>query len=213
MKNLKETFSKVKEISWNKAVVSFYVVKRKLLNREARYELLQVNIDGKLKNKLRNVTTKKINSSNQALGYDFNTSDLDENVLGIETAETDLQKIIDIIEADESPKFAESFEQIIGSWLYIARLEDSDNILYSVRRVSDGWTTKKVSQLINAIFRNNMLIDLDQKDIFRVDDRVDFFSFNGVIFIANKKNFETALNFREGMERCPATTIITSDDN
>lgn len=46
-----------------------------------------------------------------------------------------------------------------------------------------------------------MLMDLEQKEIFRIDGKVDFFSFNGCIFIANKKNFETALNFREGMER------------
>lgn len=90
---------------------------------------------------------------------------------------------------------------LIGSWIYIARLEKDGQILYSVRRVSEGWTTKKVSQFINMIFDNNMLVDIEQKEIFRIDGKVDFFSFDGVIFIADKKNFETALNFREGMER------------
>ncbi|MBX9723946.1 MAG: DUF4868 domain-containing protein, partial [Candidatus Obscuribacterales bacterium] len=69
------------------------------------------------------------------------------------------------------------------------------------RRVSEGWTTKKVSQLISMIFQDNMLVDIDQKEIFRIDGKVDFFSYDGTTFIADKKNFETALNFREGMER------------
>jgi hypothetical protein len=73
--------------------------------------------------------------------------------------------------------------------------------LFSARRVSEGWTTKKVIQLINMVFHNNMLVDLGQQEIFRIDGKVDFFTYNDVIFIADKKNFETALNFRVGMER------------
>lgn len=201
MEELQNSFNEVKEINWNEAVVSFYVVKRRLANREAKYEILQVNVDENLRKKLRKVANDKVKRSNQALEYDFNTSDLDDNVLGIATEETDLKKLIDSIIAEEAPKTADSYEDLIGSWIYIARLEKDEQILYSVRRVSEGWTTKKVSQLINMIFDNNMLVDIEQKEIFRIDGKVDFFSFNGMIFIADKKNFETALNFREGMER------------
>lgn len=51
------------------------------------------------------------------------------------------------------------------------------------------------------VFQNNMLVDLGEQEIFRIDGKVDFFTYEGIIFIADKKNFETALNFREGMER------------
>lgn len=201
MKNLKSNFDRLKKIRWNKAIISFYIVKRKLIKRNAHYELFQVNIDDSLKRKLRKVATDQVKSSNQALEYDFNTSDLDDNVLGISTDETDLKSIINVITGDEPITLANSYESIIGSWIYIARLDVEGQILYSVRRVSEGWSTKKVSQLINMIFSDNMLMDLEQKEIFRIDGKVDFFSFNDFIFIANKKNFETALNFREGMEK------------
>lgn len=201
MEDLQKRFKEVKNINWNEAVVSFYIVKRKLSNRKAKYELLQVNVDENLRKKLRKVAYDKVSKSNNALDYDFNTIDLDDNVLGIATGETDLEELINGITAEETPKTADSYELLLGSWIYIARLEKEKKILYSVRRVSDGWSTKKVFQLINMIFDNNTLVDLEQKEIFRIDGKVDFFSFNGVIFIADKKNFETALNFREGMER------------
>ncbi|MBN2747480.1 MAG: DUF4868 domain-containing protein [Bacteroidales bacterium] len=201
MEELIEKFEQVKTVSWNEAIVSFYIVKRKLVNREAKYEILQVNIDENLRKKLRKVASDKVIASNQAIEYDFNTSDLDDNVLGIATDETDLQQLIESINDEESPETAATYEDLLGSWIYIARLEKEGQILYSVRRVSEGWTAKKVFQLINMIFDNNMLVDLEQKEIFRIDGKVDFFSFEGVIFIADKKNFETALNFREGMER------------
>ncbi|KAF3983353.1 MAG: DUF4868 domain-containing protein, partial [Methylococcales symbiont of Hymedesmia sp. n. MRB-2018] len=201
MDDLQKIFNEVKGVNWNEAVVSFYIVKRKLKNREAKYEVLEVNVDESLRKKLRKVASDKVQKSNNTLEYDFNTSDLDDNVLGIATEETDLKELIDSITAEEAPKTAASYEMLIGSWIYIARLEKDGQILYSVRRVSEGWTTKKVSQFINMIFADNMLVDIEQKEIFRIDGKVDFFSFDGVIFIADKKNFETALNFREGMER------------
>jgi hypothetical protein len=43
-----------------------------------------------------------------------------------------------------------------------------------------------------------MLCDINQKKIFRIDKKIDFFSYGNSIFIADKKQFETALNFREG---------------
>jgi hypothetical protein len=69
MKNLQESFNKVKEINWNEAVVSFYVVKRRLAHREAKYEILQVNVDEKLRKKLRKVASDKVQKSNQTLEY------------------------------------------------------------------------------------------------------------------------------------------------
>lgn len=43
--------------------------------------------------------------------------------------------------------------------------------------------------------------NLDQQEIFTIDMQVDFFSYEGTTFIANKKEFESTLNFRAGMEK------------
>lgn len=202
MDDFKKILKAVKAINWGKATVSFFIVKRKLIQRKAKYDVLQVNIDDTLRKKIRKIAINKLTQSQEAYEYDFNTHDLDDNLLGIPTSETDFQEIVDTLLAEEDPPFADSYESLLGSWLYVGRIDIRGHPpLFSARRVSEGWTVKKVSQFINMIFQNNMLVDLEQQEIFRVDDKVDFFSFNGIIFIADKKNFETALNFREGMER------------
>lgn len=200
--DLKTTLDKIKTINWDSASVSFFVIKRKLVQRTAKYEVLQVNIDENLRTKLRSICAGKIKQSNATFEYDFNTADMDDNLLGIPTADTDLQPIIDALQDDEDPPIADQYETLLGSWLYIARLDvNGHQPIFSARRVSEGWTTKKVFQLINMVFQNNMLVDMGQQEIFRIDGKVDFFAYEGTIFIADKKNFETALNFREGMER------------
>jgi hypothetical protein len=202
MPDLQNTLQAVKRINWSQSAVSFYVIKRKLIRREAQYEVLQVNVDDNLRRKIKSATTGKIDRSNQAIEYDFNTADQDDDLLGISTAETDLQGIIDTLLRDDDPPTATRYEELVDSWVYLARLDVAGNPpLFAVRRVSESWSTKKVHQLINMIFQGNMLVDLDQQEIFRIDGQVDFFAYNGTTFIANKKNFETALNFREGMEK------------
>lgn len=202
MEEKKKLLAKIKKLDWSRAKVSLYLVKRELVHREATYDVLQVNADDNLRKRLRGIAGGKIQQSNNALEYDFNTADLDDNLLGIATSETDFQSIIDVIAAEDEPDFADTIEQLIDSWLYIARLDlAGEPPLYAARRISEGWTTKKVTQLISMIFTNNMLMDIEQKEIFRIDGKVDFFSYDGTTFIADKKNFETALNFREGMEK------------
>lgn len=139
MEQKKKLFKKIKGLDWNRAKVSLYLVKRDLVNRKALYDVLQVNIDSKLQKKLRGIVSGKIQLSNATAEYDFNTADLDDDLLGIATSETDFQSIIDIITADEEPEFANSIEKLIGSWLYIARLDRTgEPPLYAARRVSDG---------------------------------------------------------------------------
>lgn len=202
MDALKKTLDTIKAIDWDSASVSFFVVKRMLIQRSAKYDVFHVNVDEPLRKKLRNITAGKIKKSNVAIEYDFNTADLDDNLLGLPTADTDLHAILQTLQSDEDPPTVEQYKALLGSWLYIARLDIKDQPpLFSARRVSEGWTTKKVMQLINMVFQNNMLVDLGEQEIFRIDGKVDFFTYGGFIFIADKKNFETALNFREGMER------------
>jgi len=45
------------------------------------------------------------------------------------------------------------------------------------------------------------LVDLEDRQIFTLDAHIDFFAYDGTTFITNKKEFESVLNFRVGMER------------
>jgi hypothetical protein len=50
------------------------------------------------------------------------------------------------------------------------------------------------------LFRDKQLTDLDDEKVFTLDMHIDFFSYDGITFITNKREFESALNFRRGME-------------
>ena len=202
MDDLEAKLDLLKKLNWSTASVSFFVVKRKLILREAKYEVLHVNVNKDLARRLRDNVANKIDRSNTALEYDFNTADLDDDLLGLPTEDTDMQRIIDTLQGETGPPTVDQYQNLLGSWMYIARFDlDGQPPLFSARRVPDNWETKKVFQWINMVFQNNMLVSLDEQQVFRIDGKIDFFAYEATLFIVDKKNFETALNFREGMER------------
>lgn len=202
MERLEQIFSELKQKDWSLSTASLFVAKRILRDKKAKYSVFQVNVDDGLQSKLKSIASRRLNSANTAIEYDFNTTDLDDNVLGIQAQETDFQVILDAITSDPSPDFITEYDELIGTWVYIARFDiANEEPLYFVRKVNDTWSTKKVFQVANVFFQGNMLVDIEQEHIFRIDGKVDFFSHKNTIFIADKRNFESALNFREGMER------------
>lgn len=126
MDELKNALNTIKTIDWDSASVSFFVVKRKLIQRSAKYDIFHVNVDEPLRKKLRGITSGKIKKSNVAIEYDFNTADLDDNLLGLPTADTDLQAILQTLQDGEDPPTVDQYEALLGSWLYIARLDIKD---------------------------------------------------------------------------------------
>jgi hypothetical protein len=173
------------------------------VQRQAKYDILQVNAHENLRRKIRGMTSSKIQSANTTHEYDFNTADQDNNLLEIPTSDTDFQEIIaTLTSAEESLPFADDIEQLIGAWLYISRFDiDGNPPLFAARRISESWKATKVFQWMNVIFQDSMLVDIEQEQILQIDGKVDFFAFDGITFIADKRNFETALNFRDGMEK------------
>ncbi|MEG1979531.1 MAG: DUF4868 domain-containing protein, partial [Victivallaceae bacterium] len=56
-----------------------------------------------------------------------------------------------------------------------------------------------VKSPLNLFYRNCQLQVLTEERIFQMDGRIDFILYDENIFISNKKNFETAMNFRQGL--------------
>ncbi|KIX11616.1 hypothetical protein X474_23385 [Dethiosulfatarculus sandiegensis] len=49
MDGFNKTLDRIKTIDWDSALVSFFVVKRKLIQRSAKYDIFYVNIDKPLR--------------------------------------------------------------------------------------------------------------------------------------------------------------------
>lgn len=184
-------------------VTTLWLVKRRLdVHKQAHYSVLRVDVDKKLQNKLKKATADRIQGADYKLEeYDFLTVDQDNQLFTIESDETDFVKIQGEVDKGLANQKVEKYEDLLNSWAYVIKLEHDGNVVYGLRKINKFTQAVKVKAVSYFIFEDKKLVDLEDKKVFAIDTHIDFFTYDGTTFITNKKEFESALNFREGMEK------------
>ena len=182
---------------------TLWLVKRRLdVHKKAHYSVLRVDVDKKLQDKLKKAVTERIHGVDFKLeAYEFLTDDQDGRLFTIESAETDFTKIQAEVDKGLENKKVEKYEDLLDSWACVIKLEHQGSVLYGVRKINKFARATKVKAVSYFIFENKKLVDLEGKQVFTLDTHIDFFAYDGTMFIANKKEFESVLNFRNGMEK------------
>ena len=186
--------------SW---AMTLWLVKRRLdVNKQAHYSVLRVDVDKKLQNKLKQAVTDRVQGGDYRLEeYDFLTADQDNQLFTIDSADTDFIKIQDEVNKGLANQKVEKYEDLLDSWAYVIKLEHGDSVVYGVRKINKFTQAAKVKAVSYFIFEDKKLVDLEDKKVLAIDTHIDFFAYDGTTFIINKKEFESALNFRDGMEK------------
>ena len=183
-------------------IVTLWLVKRRLVEKAAHYRVLRVETDRKLELKLKAAVTGKIQNKNYKLEpYDFLTADQDDQIFTIESVETDFVSIQTEIDKGLANTKVEKYEDLLDSWAYVVKLTHGEDAIYGLRKISTLNNAAAMKGVASTLFIDKQLTDLEDKKIFTLDTRIDFFAYDGVTFITNKKEFESALNFRDGMEK------------
>ena len=204
----KTTLKAIKAIDLQKWTATFWLVKRYMANHAAHYSVLRVNTDAKLQKRLKGYVIDQLQSKNFHLAeYDFNNADGDDTLFTITADATDFPKVEEAINADFNNAIAKEYQDLLNSWAYVVQLEHGNDRLYAWRKISTLTQPKKVQSRQATFFVEHKLVDVEDKEVFLIDPRFDFFVHGGMIFIANKKEFEISMNFREGMKAKAAEVI------
>jgi len=196
-----QKIAKLRNKDFKDWLLSLWLVKRKLVTQIASYSVLRVDVDAKLQKKFKTALSNKIQNKDYKLEeYDFLTSDQDDQLFTLESQETDFKKIQESIDQGLHNHKAQKYEDLLDSWAFVVKMEYDGEVLYGVRKVNNLTNAAKMAKLSYFIFDNHQLVDLEDKKVFTIDTNIDFFVYDGIAFIANKKEFESVLNFRQGME-------------
>jgi hypothetical protein len=199
---LNKALKKLHDLPLNKAHVVLWIIKRQLQGGLATYRVASVKIEKALQRKLIGVVTRAVKSSNQVHEYEFLSEDHDADVtLTVRLSDTDLGSIAKQISNGSDNPHIENAQQLFDSWAYAVELHIGDERILAVRKIPEGWKLKQKDSTLRVMFQNRMLLDYEDADIFRLDKQIDFFSYDGLVFILDKKKFEMAMNFRAGMEK------------
>lgn len=210
----KTTLKAIKGIDLKTWTVTFWLVKRYMANHAAHYSVLRVNTDAKLQKRLKGYVANQLQGKDFHLAeYDFNNADGDDTLFTITADATDFPTVEASINAGFDNAMASEYQDLLNSWAYVVQLEHGNDRLYAWRKISTLTQPKKVQSRQATFFVEHKLVDVEDKEVFLIDPRFDFFVHGGMIFIANKKEFEISMNFREGMKAKAADAIQHLSDS
>lgn len=197
----KKQLKEIKESDIGKWDASFWLVKKRTSGKDAIYSVLRVDMDAKLQARFKRYVKQQLQGRDFHLAeYDYNNADGDDSLFTIATGGTDFIKVEAAIKASFSNSHATSYEELLRSWAYVILFEKDGKRLYAWHKVSADTQPKKANSKNAVFFHNHKLVDLDDKDVFMIYPRYDFFVYDGMTFIADKRQFESSMNFREGMK-------------
>ena len=193
---------KLKALDLAKCSTSFWVVKRKGVQPPVEYSVVRVNIEARLARRLKGYLKSQVQDRNVPIeAYDFSTADPGEKLLTLDSNSTDFAMVEKAIDAGFDNPHAKNYEDILGSWAYVVLLESDDQRVFAWCKINTLNNPKQAISRQTLFFENHRLVDVDDKQVFMIDPRFDFFVFDGTTFIASKAAFEASMSFREGMKK------------
>lgn len=203
----------IKALDFGQWSASFWLVKRKTAQREANYSVLRVDIDAKLQKRFKKYVQQQLQGKDfHVTEYDFNNADGDDTLFTIAAEATDFPKVEAEINAGFDNQRAQEYDELLNSWAYVVLFESGNDRLYAWRKINAMTQPKKVVTQKVMFFQNHKLVDVEDQQVFLIDPRFDFFVHEELVFIANKREFESSMNFREGMKINGAEVLAEFSD-
>ena len=192
----------LKALNLRRAEVTLALVKEYKQDRVSHYTVKYVPIDEQLESRLRGIITNKIENSNTVEEYSFDCPEPEaDQVRAINYEQTDFFKIFEQLETlNPEEDVIADVDELVRAKAYMIILRNRDGIqVVGFKTIPENWKMKKERGLISLLYRENRFEDLEAENVFSISGTVDLLYFNETLFILSKKEFESGLNFREGM--------------
>lgn len=199
---LRTKFRNLKRLNLQNTEVSLAIVKEYKRNRVSQYEVNYVQINPRLETRLRNIIIRKIEAANTFETYTYDCPEPEEDeVRAINSDETDFFRILEQLQAlNPEEDIIEDINELVKAKAYLIILRNDEGIqTVGFKTLPENWKMKRDRGLIPLLYRENRFEDLEEENVFSISSFVDLIYYDEALFILSRKNFESGLNFRDGM--------------
>ena len=208
----KTIFSRIKKTDYAGAPVTLWIVYKRHNTGDAaigktpaenfHFAVRRLDTEKSLDTKLAGIVQKKVEQAKRLENYTFEGAVEKETALVEEISETSFSTLTDLIARAGPYDVVSTAKHLHAAYGYLIHLQPKKGpALMAFRRVQASWKAKRVFGLINTLLKGKVLVTAEEERIFRFEQKIDFFAVDGLIFVLDKSGFESALNFRAGMEK------------
>lgn len=186
-------FQALKDFDFNNSTVYLWVYKNS--KRDIRFRTHYVQTDRELNDDFKSIANTELNRITEQSPYSPITQVNESGCLALTCNDTDFDLLKTQVNRLETENRVTSVDQLKGAKGYVVKFIHNNITVYGVRRSSPSFQTKYTKSFINIMFSNGILSGI-QDNNFSIKKDFDFYVINNSIFIANKRGFETAIQYK-----------------
>jgi hypothetical protein len=148
---------------------------------------------------LKDIFVTQLQGLSEELDYALLAANNEESVLTLPADETEIHTITEAIGQSTPGRRTRSIKTLRNAKFYVVRLVCGGQVVFAVRKTDSSWRTQAAANILTAVYKDREL-DLAEDEGFKIQKNFDFFWINGKVLIAEKRNFESVMNYRAAHE-------------
>jgi Domain of unknown function (DUF4868) len=186
----------LKEFDFARARVSLWVFKkRSAADNTLSFSAAWVDIASRLAKELKEIAKAARVAFTEVGDYGLLQQPNETELLAIAKKDTQFQTLADAVAGREEEHQANSRKDLDNAAGYIVKFSSKGTAILCVRKASSEWRARKSNSLLNLIFVQQQL-DIEDDPVFRIARLFDFFAVDDHLLIADKRAFESLLNYK-----------------
>lgn len=186
-------FNTLRTFDYANASVHLWVFKKSTAAK--KFSAFYVQTDLALNNILKGMAEAETTRITEFSPYSYLSETNDNSCLTTPATGSDFPLLKTQVDRPEPECAVQTIKDLKGAEGYVVKFSIGNNIVYAVKRSTATWKTAYPKKFINIIFNNGELSALEDNG-FSIERNFDFYCYNATVFIASKRAFEAAMEYR-----------------
>ncbi|AIY39891.1 hypothetical protein LT85_0731 [Collimonas arenae] len=183
-------FNSLRTFDFAQATAHLWVFKKSTTSK--KYLAHYVPTDDALTNTLKELIQSEMKRITEFLPYSYLSQTNENSCLATSQQGTDFEFLKAQVDRPEPECHAKGIKDLKGADGYLVKFSNNGETVYAIKRSTASWKTSYPKKFINIIFSDGELSAAEDNG-FSIERNFDFFCKDALIFIANKRSFESAM--------------------
>lgn len=190
---MQHTFNSLRSFDFEHSDTHLWVFRRS--TTAARFIARYAQTDAPLNSQLLAVVRSEINRITEFADYTYLSQTNENSCLAAPIAGSDFENLKALVDRPEPDWRVRDLRDLKNAGGYVVKFTANGQTVYAVKRSASNWKTSYLKTRINILFKNGEL-SAAEDNAFAIEKNFDFYAFDGTMFIANKRSFESAMEHR-----------------
>jgi hypothetical protein len=201
---LNQKLQVLKGLDLSDAVINLYVTKVSTSNKGKRFvDVRRLKVHGNDKPRFKSYVTECISGNEHICELKSINTTQDNRFFYVEKSSTDFSQMEGLVTSGEIDFVTEQSElNNFNSYVIQLTFGESEQSIFAFRYISGAWSVNKTSGNFFGFstINNELIVKIVEDPRFKITAYIDFIQFEDDVFIADIKQFETAMNFHERLK-------------